>query len=44
MRTSAGKTPETGAQPCGRKRVRLPQASGQGAIPSEGIKGDEWAA
>jgi hypothetical protein len=24
--------------------IRLLQASGQGAIPSEGIKGDEWAA
>ena len=44
MRTPAGKTHETGAQPCGRMLVRLLQASGQGAIPSEGIKGDEWAA
>ena len=25
-------------------RGLLPQSSGQGAIPSEGIKGDEWAA
>jgi hypothetical protein len=31
-------------QPCGRICGRLLQASGQGAIPSEGIQGDEWAA
>ena len=31
MRTPAGKTPETGAPPCDRMRVRLPQAPGQGS-------------
>ena len=37
--TPAGKTPETGAGPCGAMTVRA-QSSGAGAMPSEGIQGD----
>jgi hypothetical protein len=40
----AGKTPETGADPCCRIMRRLQQPLGYGAMPSEGIQGDEWAA
>src|SRR5664279_313973 len=38
------KTPVTGASPCSRFQRCLPQPFGVGAMPSEGIQGDEWAA
>jgi hypothetical protein len=44
IRTPAGKMPETGAAPCGRVHRYLPQPPGRGAMPSQGIQGDEWAA
>jgi hypothetical protein len=36
-RTSAGKTPETGAMPCVDMAIRSTQPPEHGAIPSEGI-------
>src|SRR5205823_8211475 len=40
----AGKTPETGAVPCVDLVPGSTQPSGCGAMPSEGIQGDEWDA
>ena len=43
--TPAGKTPETGAGPCTRVIRYLAQPfPGCGAMPSEGIQGNEWGA
>jgi hypothetical protein len=42
--TPAGKTPETGANPCGRVCGYLLQTFGAGTMSSEDIQGDEWAA
>ncbi len=42
--TPTGKTPVTGASPCSKFQMCLPQPFGVGAMPSEGIQGDEWAA
>jgi hypothetical protein len=44
MQPSAGKTPETGATLCAGMMPGSAQPSGRGAMPSEGIQGDEWAA
>jgi hypothetical protein len=41
MIPSAGKTPETGATPCIGNVGQLMQPPGRGAMPSEGIQGDE---
>jgi hypothetical protein len=41
---SAGKTPETGAKSCLGIVEGPVQPPGCGAIPSEGIEGDEWDA
>ena len=41
--TPAGKTPGTGAASCGRVREAC-APPGAGAMPSEGIEGDEWDA
>ena len=40
----AGKTPETGAVFCVGMVPLLMQPPGRGAMPSEGIQGDEWDA
>ncbi len=40
--TSVGKTPETGAASCTGVQFSPVHPSGSGAIPSEGIEGDEW--
>ena len=40
--SSAGKTPETGAASCVGIGGRPTQPPGSGAMPSEGIQGDEW--
>jgi len=42
MDTSVGKTPETGAVPCTGIQFLPVHPSGDGAIPREGIEGDEW--
>ena len=42
--TSAGKIPETGATICVDIVERSMQPSDRGAMPSEGIQGDEWDA
>ena len=42
--TSAGKIPETGAMLCIDIVERSMQPSERGAMPSEGIQGDEWDA
>ena len=44
MIPSAGKTPETGATSCIGNVGQLMQPPGRGAMPSEGIQGDEWDA
>jgi len=44
IRTPAGKMPETGAALCGRVHRYLTQPPGSGAMPNQGIQGDEWTA
>ena len=44
MFPSAGKASETGAGPCCGDEAQSRQLPGPGAMPSEGIEGDEWAA
>ncbi len=41
---SAGNAPATGATPCADIWVLSAQPLGRGAMPSEGIQGDEWGA
>ena len=43
-RTPAGKTPETGAAPAPGRTGACRNPPGRGAMPSEGIQGNEWGA
>jgi hypothetical protein len=42
--SSIGKTSDTGADPCVDMTAWSTHPSGGGAIPNEGIEGDEWGA